>query len=217
MSNQFGNYKQDFNNKEQSYDWLVKVLIVGDSAVGKTQILNRFTENTFSTSHTATLGVDFKIKTLDIDDKRLKMQIWDTAGQERFKSITQTYYQGASAIVLVYSVGDRQSFKNIQNWVEQINQHCDPSVCKLLLGNKCDLQRVVDSSEGNNLAQTYDMLFFETSAKENINITNGFFALGEQLKNKIINDLTKEEAKSMADAMSLNQQQQQQSNSGCGC
>jgi Ras-related protein Rab-8A len=109
--------------KESNYDWLIKVLIIGDSGVGKTNVLLRFCENTFNPSHLATIGIDFKIKTMEIDGKKIRMQIWDTAGQERFKTITQTYYKGAVGIVLAYSVTDRSSFGNIENWMKQIKNH----------------------------------------------------------------------------------------------
>lgn len=103
--------------KDESYDYLVKLIIIGDSGVGKTNLLMRFCEQDFKSNYVATIGVDFKIKTIQVDDKRFKLQIWDTAGQERFKNITQTYYKGAVGIILTYSITDENSFDNIGMWL----------------------------------------------------------------------------------------------------
>ena len=109
--------------KDQNYDYLAKLLIIGDSGVGKTNILLRFCENNFMTSHLTTIGIDFKIKTNEIDGKKIRLQIWDTAGQERFKTITQTYYKGAMGIIMVYAINDRASFNALENWMRQIKTH----------------------------------------------------------------------------------------------
>lgn len=105
--------KSHSNNKSEPYDYMIKLIIIGDSGVGKTNILTRFCENIFKDSHVATIGVDFNVRTIQIDDKKLRLQVWDTAGQERFKTITETYYKGAAGIFLVYSVDSRDSFNNI--------------------------------------------------------------------------------------------------------
>ena len=124
--------------RDQNYDYLAKLLIIGDSAVGKTNILLRFCENNFMSSHLTTIGIDFKIKTIDIDGKKIRLQIWDTAGQERFKTITQTYYKGAMGIVMVYSITDRDSFNALENWMRQIKTHAAENVIKVLIANKSD-------------------------------------------------------------------------------
>ena len=181
------------NKGREGYDWLVKLLIIGDSAVGKTNILLRFCEGQFTPNHLTTIGIDFKIKTLEVEGKKIKMQIWDTAGQERFKTITQTYYKGAMGIVLTYAVNDLESFRNIQNWVKQIKNHASENVCKILVANKCDLQdqRVVSYEEGNQLAQSLNMPFFETSAQEGINIQQLFQTIAKDIKDNIlINETT---------------------------
>jgi small GTP-binding protein len=131
-------------------DYLVKVIVIGDSGVGKTNLITRFCENQFKESYVATIGVDFKIKSLMVNDKRIKMQIWDTAGQERFKNITQTYYKGAAGIVLAYSISDSVSFTNIERWMTQIETNAPEDVSKLLVATKADLEneRAVSAEAG---------------------------------------------------------------------
>jgi small GTP-binding protein len=133
---------------------MAKVIIIGDSGVGKTNLITRFCENSFKDSYVATIGVDFKIKTLSAGDRRYKLQIWDTAGQERFKNITQTYYKGAAGIILSYSITDRNSFENVERWISQIDTNAPRDVSKVLIGTKYDLcdARQVSSSEGQEIA-----------------------------------------------------------------
>jgi len=134
------------------------------------------------------IGIDFKIKVLEVEGKKIKMQIWDTAGQERFKTITQTYYKGATGIILTYAVNNRESCKNIEVWMKQINEQTGDKVCKLLIGNKSDVseeERVVEFSEGKQIAQSYGIPFFETSAKENKNVAEAFQAIAKDIKNVI--------------------------------
>ena len=153
------------------YDFLFKLLIIGESGVGKTCLLLRFTDDSFTQNHLTTIGIDFKIKIINIEDKLIKLQIWDTAGQERFRTITKTYYKGAHGIILTYDVTDQNSFKNIRNWIKQIEANAQTSVKKVLVGNKCDKpDRVVTEEEGKKLADDYSMSFFETSAKTNQNV-----------------------------------------------
>ena len=120
---------------------LFKVIVIGDSGVGKTNLITRFCENSFKDTYVATIGVDFKVKSLPINDKKVKMQIWDTAGQERFKTITQTYYKGAAGIVLAYSITDSNSFTNVERWMTQIDTHAPENVSKILVGTKQDMER----------------------------------------------------------------------------
>jgi Ras-related protein Rab-8A len=157
------------------YDHLFKLLIIGESGVGKTCLLLRFTDDSFTANHLTTIGIDFKIKIINLEEKLIKLQIWDTAGQERFRTITKTYYKGAHGIILTYDVTDENSFKNIRNWVKQIEQNAQNNVCKVLVGNKCDREdRKVSYEDGSKLAKEFNMQFFETSAKTNYNVNETF-------------------------------------------
>ena len=167
------------SQKNIASDMLFKVIIVGDSGVGKTNLLTYFCEGVFKENYVATIGVDFKIKMLNVDDKRVKMQIWDTAGQERFRNITQTYYKGAAGIILAYSIADTRSYNNIANWIKQIENNSSEDVCKILLGTKSDLadERQVTYEEGNVLAKKHNMAFFEVSSKAGSNVHESFTQL----------------------------------------
>ena len=145
---------------KQKFDHLFKLLIIGESGVGKTCLLIRYTDDSFTQNHINTIGIDFKIKVLDYEGKHIKLQIWDTAGQERFKTITKTYYKGAQGIILTYDVTDQESFKNISNWIKQIEANAQNSAIKVLVGNKFDKpNRVVTKEEGEKLAEEYQMKY----------------------------------------------------------
>jgi Ras-related protein Rab-8A len=133
----------------------VKVLMVGDSGVGKTSLLLRYAQDSFNESFMTTIGIDFKTKFLDIGDKRVKLQIWDTAGQERFRTITTSYFRGAQGILLCYDVSDRKSFNSIGSWLEQITNHADKHVCVIICGTKCEMDREVTEEQGQALADQH--------------------------------------------------------------
>jgi len=175
-------------NKSAAYDYLIKLLLIGDSGVGKSCLLLRFSDDSFTPSFITTIGIDFKIRTIDLEGKRIKLQIWDTAGQERFRTITTAYYRGAMGILLVYDVTDEKSFNNIRNWIRNIEQHATESVNKILIGNKCDMveKKVVDSARGKALADEYGIKFLETSAKNSINVEEAFITLAKDIKKRLI-------------------------------
>ena len=141
--------------------------MIGDSGVGKTNLITRFTENYYKESYVATIGVDFKIKTIMVEGKKIKMQVWDTAGQERFRHITSVYYKGSDGIALAFSLSDAKSFENIEKWMQQIEEHAPKNVAKILVGTKNDLvdDRVVSIEVAKRLAESYDISYLELSAK----------------------------------------------------
>jgi len=169
------------------YDHLIKLLLIGDSGVGKSCLLLRFSDDTFTTSFITTIGIDFKVRTVELDGRRVKLQIWDTAGQERFRTITTAYYRGAMGILLVYDVTDESSFNNIRNWIRNIEQHASDNVNKVLVGNKVDMdaKRVVSTAQGQKLADEYGIKFFETSAKTNQNVEEVFFTIARDIKQRL--------------------------------
>ncbi|ETO14273.1 RAS small GTpases RIC1/ypt1, partial [Reticulomyxa filosa] len=170
------------------YDYLFVLLLVGDSGVGKSCLLLRFTENTFDENMINTIGVDFKTKTITIDQKIVKLQLWfvffffchghnkkDTAGQERFRAITKSYYRGAHGIIVVYDVTKSETFENVPNWISEIDKNAPETVCKLLVGNKSDKEeqhlRQVTRERAKELALKFQIPLIETSAKKTENIT----------------------------------------------
>ncbi len=178
--------------RNASYDFLIKLLLIGDSGVGKSCLLLRFSDDSFTTSFITTIGIDFKIKTIELDGKRIKLQIWDTAGQERFRTITTAYYRGAMGILLVYDVTDEQSFQNIRNWIRNIEQHAADNVDKILIGNKCDMEsdKVVEKARAQRLADEYRIKLFEASAKSNINVTEAFVSIAQDIKRRLMDNPT---------------------------
>jgi Ras-related protein Rab-8A len=152
--------------------------------VGKSCLLLRFSEDQFTSSFITTIGIDFKIRTVELDGKRVKLQIWDTAGQERFRTITNAYYRGAQGILLTYDVTDEGSFNNVRNWMRNIEQHATDGVSKILVGNKSDAEekRVISTEQGLALAEEFGIPFFETSAKANTNVEDAFFAIARNIK-----------------------------------
>jgi Ras-related protein Rab-8A len=176
--------------RDNAFDMQIKLLMIGDSGVGKTCLLLRYANDSFSPTFITTIGIDFKIKNIHLDNKRIKLQIWDTAGQERFRTITTSYFRGAQGILLVYDTTDRNSFIAIRNWVAQIQMHADVNVNKILIGNKCDCQdqRAISYEEGESLAKEYNIHFYETSAKQDINVEKSFITIATDVKNRLIAD-----------------------------
>lgn len=173
-----------------SDDSYLQLLTLGDSGVGKSWLLLRWADpnQKFNkTNSMPTIGIDFKQKTLDINGKKLKVQVWDTAGQERFRTITDSYYRKAQGILLVYDITNRLTFENMKIWMKQIQTKADSRVCTILVGNKCDLvpDRTVSISEGEALALEYKIPFFETSALSNINVMEAFQQIASDVKHRM--------------------------------
>ncbi|KAK3019251.1 hypothetical protein RJ639_004456 [Escallonia herrerae] len=161
---------------EDEYEYLFKLVLIGDSGVGKSNILSRFTRNEFNLESKSTIGVEFATRSLKIDGKVIKAQIWDTAGQERYRAITSAYYRGAVGALLVYDVTRHITFENVERWLRELRDHTDPNIVVMLIGNKSDLRHLVAVSveEGKSLAERESLYFMETSALEATNVENAF-------------------------------------------
>uniref|UniRef100_A0A672ZRY3 Ras-related protein ORAB-1-like n=1 Tax=Sphaeramia orbicularis TaxID=375764 RepID=A0A672ZRY3_9TELE len=171
----------------ETVDYLFKLLLIGDSGVGKSCLLLRFADDTYTESYISTIGVDFKIRTIELDGKTIKLQIWDTAGQERFRTITSSYYRGAHGIIVVYDVTDQESFNNVKQWLQEIDRYASENVNKLLVGNKCDLttKKVVDYTTAKEFADSLGIPFLETSAKNATNVEQAFMTMAAEIKKRM--------------------------------
>jgi Ras-related protein Rab-1A len=186
------------------YDYLFKLLLIGDSGVGKSCLLLRFADDTYTESYISTIGVDFKIRTIELDGKTVKLQIWDTAGQERFRTITSSYYRGAHGIIVVYDVTDGESFSNVKQWLGEIDRYAAENVNKLLVGNKSDLvnKKVVEYTAAKEFADSLSIPFLETSAKNSTNVEEAFLTMARQIKMRIGNQTSNTNQKK--EAVNLN-------------
>jgi Ras-related protein Rab-11A len=173
---------------EDEYDIIFKVVIIGDSSVGKTGILSRYLTGEFSDQVKATVGVEFGTKKLTVKDHKTKIQIWDTAGQEKYRSITNAYYKGAKGSLIVYDISKRSTFDNVDRWVKEVKIMGESDMFLILIGNKSDLkdQREVSVDDGLQKAANLGIAFMETSAKTSINVDNSFYYIAENVVNKII-------------------------------
>ncbi|KAM3128109.1 hypothetical protein pb186bvf_019810 [Paramecium bursaria] len=167
-------------------DYLFKVLLIGNSGVGKSCFLMRFSENQFTNHFYNTIGVDFKIKVMNVDNASVKLQIWDTAGQDRFRTITSSYYRGAQGIIVMFDVTDRDSFDQVRAWMSEIDKFATDQVIKILVGNKVDMgnMRRVTQDEAQALASSYNVNYIEASAKGNIKVEETFIAITRQIIQK---------------------------------
>ena len=176
-------------NKDDDNVFEAKVITLGDSGVGKTNLIFRFIDDNFILNHFSTFGIDTKFKNVKLENgNEIKFKIYDTAGQERFKSISNNYIKKAQGILLMYDITNQNSFNNIKNWMETIDENLGSKMPIVLIGNKCDLneERKISIEMGKNLAEEYGIHFFETSCKDNINIEKAFYDVAEQIieKNK---------------------------------
>lgn len=162
-------------NEKRTHDHFFKLLLIGDSGVGKTCVLYRFSDEAFYSDFMPTIGIDFKIKTVELYGKRIRLQLWDTSGQEKFRTITHSYYRGALGIFVVYDITCRRSFENLDFWIANIKEHGSDTAVMCIVGNKCDADtRQVTMDEGLKYAQRHNCNFFETSALTDINIDQAF-------------------------------------------
>lgn len=166
----------ELRKEENTEDYLFKIVLVGDSAVGKSNLLARFARDEFYPNSKSTIGVEFQTQKMEINGKEVKAQIWDTAGQERFRAVTSAYYRGAVGALLVYDITRHQTFESIGRWLNELHTHSDMNVVAILVGNKSDLEddREVTTAEGKALAKTQGMFFIETSALDSSNVSIAF-------------------------------------------
>ena len=164
-----------------------KIIVVGDEKVGKTNIISRFCFNQFIDAYHTTIGMDFMLKTLEYKGNNVRLQIWDTAGQERFRTITQSYYQGAYGVIIVYDITDRKSFENLEIYNKQINLLENTVLIKFLVGNKTDLEdkRMVSYEEAEKYAKSLDFVYWEVCAKNSNNIEKIFTTLAKKIYSKL--------------------------------
>ena len=170
-------------SEEDSYELLYKIIIVGDTCVGKSNILSRYIKNVFREDSKSTVGVELGNKLLKVKGTNTKLQIWDTAGQERYRSITSSYYKGSHGCFIVYDITNEQSFENVEKWFEQVQKEGSKDVSIILVGNKCDLEneRKVPKEKGEEKAKLLNIPFFETSALSNIKIEDIFTVIAENI------------------------------------
>jgi len=193
--------------QSSAYDYLLKILLVGESGVGKSCLLLRYTENSFSESFISTIGVDFKIKKVVLNDRNVKLQLWDTAGQERYRTIVASFYRGANGILLTFDVTDMNSFQKVRHWLGEIKKNAPDGTCVGLIGNKCDLEdkRVVSFKEANDFATSNGLKYVETSAKNNLHVEDAFLTLAKDCLEVLIAK-NYQDVKKDKDKLNLNQQ-----------
>ena len=180
---------------EENYDVLFKIVLIGDSFVGKTNIMSKYLMNEFHEDSKATVGVEFGAKKFDIEGKSVKAQIWDTAGQERYKSITTTYYKGAKGALIVYDITRKETFDSVDRWISEVLNSGDKNMTMLLIGNKCDLdnQRQVTKEQGEEKAKAFKVAFLETSASSGENLDVAFEMIMKEVYSKCKNELDEDD------------------------
>ena len=174
----------------EEYDMMVKVIIIGDSGVGKTNIMSKFLKNKFMEESKATVGVEFGSKLFDLNGHKIKAQIWDTAGQEKYKSITGAYFKGSKGALIVYDITQKNTFESLEKWVNDLKSAGDPKITIILIGNKSDLEenRQVSKEQGEEKAKSFGCAFLETSALSGDNIDKAFNMMVKEIFEKFSND-----------------------------
>jgi len=166
----------NMGGRDDEYDYLFKVVLIGDSGVGKSNLLSRFTRNEFNLESKSTIGVEFATRSIQVDGKTIKAQIWDTAGQERYRAITSAYYRGAVGALLVYDIAKHLTYENVERWLRELRDHADANIVIMLVGNKSDLRhlRAVPTDEAKTFAEKNNLSFIETSALDSTNVETAF-------------------------------------------
>ena len=192
--------------EKESYDFLFKLILIGDSSVGKSNILLKYLKGEFDQNSRATVGVEFGTKNIKIKNKKIKIQIWDTAGQERYRSITSAYYKGAKGAFIVYDITRKLTFDNIDKWVTDLKTNGDKNISIILIGNKSDLEdkREVEKEEGIKKSEEYKIAFLETSALNGDNIDKAFNELLEQIYQNVCSDIEEGESSEIDKGVNLN-------------
>lgn len=163
-------------DKDNDYDYLFKIVLIGDSGVGKSNLLSRFTRNEFNLESKSTIGVEFATKSIMVESKKIRAQIWDTAGEERYRAITSAYYRGAVGALLVYDISKHSTFENVERWLKELRDHANMQIVIMLVGNKSDLRhlRTVSTEEAMAFAEANDLAFIETSALDSTGVETAF-------------------------------------------
>ena len=203
-------------SKSKQFDYTFKIVMIGDSGVGKSCILLRFADDKFNENFYATIGVDFRFKNVMVDDKSVKLQIWDTAGQERFKTITSAYYRGADGIIIVYDITDRNSFAHIKDWLDDVNKYTDDNPLKIIVGNKIDLikDKQINNNDMKTMTAQTGIEIIECSAKDSIKINDLMEIMTKKLIEKKKNEGNKNTTKSMI-LNDINNKNKEMNNKGC--
>ncbi|KAK9082711.1 hypothetical protein Scep_029182 [Stephania cephalantha] len=176
------------SSSESEEEYLFKVVVIGDSAVGKSNLLSRYARGEFNPQSKATIGVEFQTQSVEVDNGReVKAQIWDTAGQERFRAVTSAYYRGAFGALVVYDISRRLTFDGVKRWIDELNMHSDTTIARILVGNKSDLEHIreVSVEEGKSLAEAEEMFFMETSALDSTNVKEAFEMVIREIYNNV--------------------------------
>ncbi|KAA6392268.1 MAG: putative GTP-binding protein ypt3 [Streblomastix strix] len=170
------------------YDYLFKIVLIGDSGVGKSNLLSRYTRNEFNPESKSTIGVEFATRSIQFDGKTIKAQIWDTAGQDRYRAITSAYYRGAVGALLVYDITKHPTFENVERWLRELRDHADPNIVIMLVGNKNDLRhlRNVATEEAKGFAQRNSLSFIETSALNSYNVEQAFQTILQEIYRNVV-------------------------------
>ena len=188
---------------EEEYDMILKIVLIGDSSVGKTNLMNKYIKNEFREDTKATVGVEFGSKVYVIENHRIKAQIWDTAGQERYRSIANTYYKGAKGAFIVYDITRKETFDSVDRWANDLKTECDKNITIILIGNKNDLenQRQVTKEQGEEKAKAFQLGFFEMSALTGDNLEKGFNALISEIYENNKNEFKNNDYLNLGDAV----------------